>query len=407
MTLIAVWLNNFTPLQSRPTRNYLAGQATSLMGVWLQQTTLALLVFQLSGEQALALGINALCASAPVLLFSLFTGALADRYDRRRLLIGCHVMEVLLTVCLATMVHTESVTLIHVYLFSFLLGCVGSVHFPTQQAFLYDLAGTENIRKLVSINSMILNVCRTLGPTLAGFLVAHQGMSTAFWFNAASYGVVILSLLSLHTVAQERPEQQRSPELGEALRYIRGHLPLRNVYLCCTTLTVFGLGTLTLMPAVADGDPQRTGLLLAAAAGGSLIYAVFLSPVISYIQHMGLVISLTLVWMGAWLLVAALAPWLELRMLSLFMFGLATSQAMVACTGMVQWLAPAGMRGRLMGLFSILGFGLQPLATVAGGYIADRVGVTTTLALWALFAMTIASALLLQPGWRKWDLSVR
>lgn len=407
MSLIAVWLNNFTPLQSRPTRTYLAGQATSLMGLWLQQTTLALLVFELSGEQAVALGINALCASVPVLLLSLFTGALADRYDRRRLLIACHVLEVLLTVALAVLVHSGQAALAHVYLFSFLMGCVGSVHFPAQQAFLYDLAGTENIRKLVSINSMILNVCRTLGPTLAGFLVAHVGISVAFWFNAASYGAVILSLLALHGVSQARAQRQDMPGLGQALRYIGQHLPLRNVYLCCATLTLFGLGTLTLMPAVADGDPQRTGLLLAAAAGGSLVYAVLLSPVISHIRRMGRVLSLTLVWMGAWLLVAALADGFGLRLVALFMFGLATSQAMVACTGMLQLLAPADMRGRLMGLFSIITFGLQPLATVLGGYIADRLGVTTTLALWAVIAMTLASALLLQRGWRRWDLSER
>lgn len=405
MPLLAVWLNNFTPLQSRPTRTYLAGQATSLMGVWLQQTAMALLVFQLSGERAVALGINALCASVPVLLLSLFTGALADRYDRRRLLIVCHVLEVMLTASLALLVHTDSVRLGHVFLFSGLMGCISSVYFPTQQAFLFDLAGADHIRKLVSINSMILNVCRTLGPTLAGFLVAQVGMSTAFWINAASYAVVIVSLLSLHAVTQERGGPRQAPGLADALGHIRRHLPLRNVYVCCATLTVFGLGTLTLMPAVAGGDPQRTGLLLAAAAGGSLVYAVFLSPVISHIRRMGLVLSLTLVWMGAWLLVSALSPWLELRLLALFMFGLATSQAMVACSGMVQWLAPPSMRGRLMGLFSIIGFGLQPLATVVGGYIADRMGVTTTIALWALIAMTIAGALLLQPGWRKWDLA--
>jgi len=87
------------------------------------------------------------------------------------------------------------------------------------------------------------------------------------------------------------------------------------------------------------------------------------------------------------------------------LFGLATSQAMVTCTSMVQILSPPAMRGRLMGLFSIIGFGLQPLITLLGGYIADRLGVSTTIALWGLVAVTIASVLLAQPQWRGWNLA--
>jgi MFS family permease len=166
---------------------------------------------------------------------------------------------------------------------------------------------------------------------------------------------------------------------------------------------MFGLGTLALLPAVAHGDPRRTGLLLAAAASGSLVYAFFLSPVISHIKRMGLTLSLTLVWMGAWLIVSALSQWLALQLLALFMFGLATSQAMVTCTSMVQILSPPAMRGRLMGLFSIIGFGLQPVATLIGGFLADRWGVTTTIAVWGLVAVTLAGGLLVQRPWRGWD----
>jgi len=191
--------------------------------------------------------------------------------------------------------------------------------------------------------------------------------------------------------------------LGEAVAHIRQTVTLRNIYICCATLTMFGLGSLALLPAVAKGDPQFTGLLLGSAAAGSLVYAFFLSPVISYIKRMGLTLSLTLVWMGSWLVVSALTEWLYIQLLALFMFGLATSQAMVTCTSMVQVLAPVAMRGRLMGLFSIIGFGLQPLATLVAGFIADRVGVSTTIALWGLVAVTIASGLLAQSQWRGWN----
>ena len=405
MSALSVWLNNFSPLRSSHTRIYLSGQAVSMIGIWLQQTAMALLVYQLSGGQAFALGVSALCSSVPILLLSMFAGGLADRYDRRKLLIGCHLVEIALTFVIAALIHTEQVQLAHIYVFAFLMGCVNSVYFPTQQAFLFDLAGMDNIRKLISINSMILNVCRTLGPTLAGYLVAQVGMSAAFWANGMSYWVVIFSLLSLHAIEQKRPNAGEQVSLAEAVGYIRSTPNLRNLYICCAALTMFGLGTLALLPAVAHGDPQRTGLLLGAAAAGSLVYAFFLSPVISHIKRMGLTLSLTLIWMGGWLVVSALTHWLALQLVALFLFGLATSQAMVTCTSMVQILSPPAMRGRLMGLFSIIGFGLQPLITLLGGYIADRLGVSTTIALWGLVAVTIASVLLAQPQWRGWNLA--
>lgn len=405
MSALSLWFDNFTPLHSAPTRTYLSGQAVSMIGIWLQQTAMALLVYRLSGGQAFALGISALCSSVPILLFSMFTGGLADRYDRRKLLIGCHLMEIVLTFVIAAMIQAEQVQLGHLFVFAFLMGCVNSIYFPTQQAFLFDLAGLDNIRKLISINSMILNVCRTLGPTLAGYLVAQVGMSAAFWANGLSYWVVIISLLSLHGIQQSRPHASEQASLGEAVRHIRDTLTLRNIYICCAALTMFGLGTLALLPAVAHGDPQRTGLLLAAAASGSLVYAFFLSPVISHIKRMGLTLSLTLIWMGAWLVLSAVTQVLAVQLIALFMFGLATSQAMVTCTSMVQILSPPAMRGRLMGLFSIIGFGLQPLATLIGGYMADRLGVATTIALWGLVAATIASLLLAQPQWRSWNLA--
>lgn len=407
MSALSLWLNNFTPLRTAHTRVYLSRQSVSMIGIWLQQTAMALLVYQLSGGQAFALGVSALCSSVPILAFSLFTGGLADRYDRRKLLIGCHLLEIALTFAIAAMIQAEHVQLAHIYVFAFLMGCVNSVYFPTQQAFLFDLAGMDNIRKLISINSMILNVCRTLGPTLAGYLVAQVGMSAAFWANGLSYGVVIFSLISLRGVNQERRQGQASASLTEALAHIRDTLTLRNIYICCATLTMFGLGTLALLPAVAHGDPRRTGLLLAAAASGSLVYAFFLSPVISHIKRMGLTLSLTLVWMGVWLIVSALSQWLALQLIALFMFGLATSQAMVTCTSMVQILSPPAMRGRLMGLFSIIGFGLQPVATLIGGFLADRWGVTTTIAVWGLVAVTLAGGLLVQRPWRGWDVTAQ
>lgn len=113
MSALSVWLNNFSPLRSSHTRIYLSGQAVSMIGIWLQQTAMALLVYQLSGGQAFALGVSALCSSVPILLLSMFAGGLADRYDRRKLLIGCHLVEIALTLVIAALIHRTGATGAH------------------------------------------------------------------------------------------------------------------------------------------------------------------------------------------------------------------------------------------------------------------------------------------------------
>lgn len=397
-----IWRSNFAPLRSTSVRTYLGGVGISMLGNWLQQTAQALLVYQLSGGAAAALGTVSFCTGAPLIVFSFFSGALADRFDRRHLLIGCHLIEMLLACCLALLAQSGAAQLWHIYLIAVLLGCVNSVHFPAQQSLFFDLAGIEHIRKLVSLNSVLLNICRSSGPALAGYMVAHYGSAVAFWQNACTFLAVIFVLLRLRGVASHRQAggAVRS-DLRSALRHIGTHLQIRYAYLACALLTMFGLATLTLAPALAHGNPRQTGLILSAAGAGSLVYALLISPFVNNLARMGLALSLALVWMGGWLLVAAYAAAFELRLLAMFMFGLATSLAMVGSTGMIQMLAPSAMRGRMMGLFSVIGFGSQPFAALASGLLADRIGVRHALALSATLAIAGAARMLCNREWRE------
>lgn len=400
MTLVAIWRGNFSPLRSRPVRLYLGGTGISMLGNWLQQTAQALLVFQLSGGAAAALGTVAFCAGLPLILFSAFSGALADRFDRRRLLIGCHVIEMLFACILALLAQSGQAQLHQIYLIAFLLGCVNSIHFPAQQALFFELAGLDQIRKMVSINSMLLNICRSTGPALAGYLVAHYGSAIAFWQNALTFLAVIFVLLKLRGVGAPGAAGAVKSSLADGLRYIGAHVQLRYAYFSCAVLTMFGLATLTLAPALAKGDARLTGLILAAAGGGSLVYAFLLSPFVNRIDRMGRALSLSLLWMGGWLMVAAQSGSAGLQLLAMFMFGLGTSMAMVGSTGMIQMLAPSAMRGRMMGIFSVIGFGAQPLAALASGLLADRIGAQQAQGVSGALAMTCAAAMLCNPAWR-------
>jgi len=400
MTVLEVWRGNFSPLRSRAVRLYLGGTGISMFGNWLQQTAQALLVYQLSGGAATALGTVSLCAGLPLILFSAFSGALADRYDRRRLLIGCHAIEMALACTLGWLAHSGQAQLMHIYAIAFLLGSVNAIHFPAQQAVFFELAGLDQIRKLVSINSMLLNVCRSGGPALAGYLVAHYGTAIVFWQNACTYLAVIAMLLRLRGIGAPVAHDAASVGLGAALAHVGSHLQLRYAFYSCAVLMMFGLATLTLAPALAGGDARAAGLIMASAGAGSLVYAFVLSPFVNRIDRMGRALSLSLLWMGAWLIVAACSG-AALRLLAMFMFGLATSMAMVGSTGMIQMLAPPAMRGRMMGIFSMVGFGAQPLAALATGMLADRIGARHALGVSGALAIACAGAMLCSGAWRS------
>jgi MFS family permease len=407
MNAFAIWADNFTPLKSRNIRVYLSGQSISLVGNFLQQTALGLLVYQLSQGAALPLGILSACSALPLLLLSPFAGALADRFPHRRLLLACNTVQMAVAFTLAVLTQTQSVQLWQIYSLALALGVAQAVYFPAQQSFFFELAGRGEIRKLININSMVLNVSRTSGPALAGHLVASYGMAVAFWQNGLSFVAVMASLLAVRQLAKIDAIAQQQVGLRDAIGLVLRDVQLRSLYACSTLLHCCGLAMLAMTPALTYGDARETGLVLAAAGGGSLVYAFGLSPFFQRLSRVGVALSLSLAWMGGWLIVAALSPSLPLRLLAMFMFGLATSMAMVGATGTMQYIAPSAMRGRLMGLFSVVGFGLQPLATLAVGALADRIGAARAVALAGAVAVLLSFALLKQRGWAHWRLPSR
>lgn len=402
--VIAVWCNNFTPLHARPTRIYLSGQAVSMIGTFLQSTALGLVVFDLSGGIATSLGLLSICQALPVLLLSPFSGSVADRFARRYVLLACHGIQMSVALTLALLSHTGAVQLWHIYGLAVLLGCTQSVYFPAQQAFLFDLVGLHEIRKLVSINSMVLNVARTGGPALAAFLIAQFGVAMAFLQNGLSFLAVIASLLALRSVQAAKQDHREPSSLAAVLRLVANDVRLRNLYFCAAILHMFGLAMLQLIPALTHGDARQTGLILASAGAGSLCYAFLLSPFVTRLSRVGAILPLSLVWMGGWFLVAAQSQALELRMFSIFMAGLATSLAMVGCTGTMQFVAPAALRGRLMGLFNVVGLGLQPFAVMSISTVADRIGASSAISLAGVTAMLLALLMLTNKRWARWEL---
>ncbi len=400
--------NSFTPLRLPNLRTYLIGQAISLLGTWMQVTAQGWLVWELSKSET-ALGIVSMLGSLPLLLFGLFAGVWVDRLDRRKILIGSQSAAMLLAFVLAALVATGTVQLWHVYVLSFLLGCVTAIDLPAQQAFIGDMAGMSEVRKAIVVNAMILQIGRMLGPALAGFVVGAIGVAMAFLLNGLSFIAVIISLVIVRA-HQLKPDRGGSPlrAVLDGLRFIRSQPRVQDIILYAILVVFFGISLLNFFPALAaevlNGDAQTLGLLLASSGAGALIGATIIAPLAQTFKRTGRVMGFGVIWAGFWLIMASQSRSVPLSMLLICLVSWGTPAVMTTANGLLQVMAPPQMRGRLLAAYLIVSFGIQPISSLVIGFVADRIGVANAVLINGV-AMIVCAALMLlfRPGLRAWE----
>ncbi len=412
---IATIRGNFTPLKDSNFRTYLTGQAISLIGTWLQVTAQGWVVWELTHSDT-ALGVVNMFGSLPLLFLSPWTGTWADRWDRRKLLIGTQTAAMLLAFALAFLVQTNSVQLWHVYLLSFLLGVVNALDLPSQQAFLGDLSGIGEVRKAVNLNITVLQVSRILGPAIAGFLVGSLGVGPAFWLNGLSFVAVIYTLVLVRArqVRAKRGEghNKSSGTFSEALRFIADQPRMIDLIIFAILVVFFGLSiVLNLLPAVADvvlhGDANTLGLVTAASGAGALIGVTFITPIVQSLRRTGLVLSLAIIWMGFWFFLFSTSTSVPVSMFFMFMASFAPPTIMTTCNGLFQIMSPETMRARLLSLFVMVSFGMQPFAAILVGVNGDHFGIATSIVINAVALVIGGAVMLLRPSLRNWESTPR
>jgi MFS family permease len=413
--VVATIRGNFSPLKESNFRTYLIGQAISLIGTWLQVTALGWVVWKLTNSNS-ALGISNMFATLPLLILSPWTGAWADRFDRRKILMLTQAGAMSLAFILAFLVQTNLVQIWHVYVLSLCLGIVNALDFPTQQAFLGDLAGIGEVRKAVNLNITFLQVSRILGPAVAGFLIGSLGVAPAFWLNGLSFLAVIYTLyiVRANQVRAKRSEHgdKSSGTFMEAVRFIIRQPRMIDLIIFAVFTTFFGLSIiLNLLPSVADkvlhGDANTLGFITAASGAGALVGVTFLTPVVQSMRRTGLLLSLSTIWMGFWFFMFSTTSNLIVAMFFMFMASLAPPTIMTTCNGLLQIMSPPLMRARLLSLFVMVSFGMQPVAALLVGYSGDHLGIDTTIAINGVGMILGGAFMLLRPRLRTWESTVR
>lgn len=350
----------------------MSGQAVSLVGTWMQIVAQSWLVLELTGSGT-AIGVVVALQSLPVLLLGPYGGVIADRVDKRKLMIVLQSLMGVQALTLGILTVTHSATLWEVYVLAILLGLNNTFENPTRQTFVLELVGPTDLRNAISLNTIAVNVARAIGPAVAGIIIAVGGIGFCFLLNALSFIAVVVSLMRLNLSALEptTPAPRAKGQLREGFTYVRRTpaiaVPLMMMALIGCLAYEFQVTLPIVASTVFNGGPRTFGFMsgamgIGAIAGGLWVAArgkTGIRPLIFSSANFGL-----------WITVAALAPVLWVELIALACVGAASVGVLSKGNSTLQLASDPMMRGRVMALWAVAFLGSTPI----GGPIAGAVG---------------------------------
>jgi len=369
-------------------RNYqlfFSGQLVSLTGTWMQSVAESWLVFRLTGSAAL-LGVTSFATLAPVFLFATFGGILADRADRRRILIATQSLSMLLPLTLAALTLSGHVRVWHVFVLATCLGIVNAFDIPARQSFVVEMVGREDLTNAIALNSSMVNGARVVGPAVAGLLVAAVGEGWCFLLNGISYLAVIAGLALMKVPRRARPAGRRSAwrDTVEGFRFATKTTLVRALLILLGLLSFAGMPYSVLMPVFAESilgaGPKGLGLLMGASGLGALGGALALLSRRG-VRGLGRWVAVSAAAFGLALIAFSFSRVFWLSALLLIPVGAAMMVEMAASNTLLQAMVPDALRGRVMALYSMMFMGMAPFGALFAGWVAERYGAPITVAI--------------------------
>jgi MFS family permease len=366
-------------------RRFLGGTFIGNVGSWMQATALGWLVLGLTNSPA-ALGFVSAIQTAPILFFSIFAGVLADRVDRRRLLVSMQLAAAGVALVLALLTTAGVVAFWHVVVLAFVAGTVTAVQTPSYQAVVSTLVDRTAIGSAVALNSAQFNLSRILGPAIAGAVIAAGGLQLAFWGNTIALLLVAGILATLAVVSQPglvRAEATLWANLMDGIRYVQRDRVMAVLVLLAAVPALFMLNYLVLLPVYARdvlkiGAPGL-GLLSGAIGAGALAGAVGLALLrpsggSSRSMLLGLGIG------SVALVVFSVSRFVPLSVAALAVLGTCQVLYYATTNTLIQVLVPPRLRGRVISLYILTSWGVIPIGNLGAGAVAEHLGPTVALA---------------------------
>ena len=351
------------------------GAFTSTIGTWMQKVAQSWLVLTITGSSsAFFLGLDSFLGELPILLFTLIGGVVADRRDRRHLLLTSQYIQMSAAFTLAALVYWDVVRIWHVLALSVVTGLAQAFGGPAYQSLLPSLVAKEHVPNAIAFNSIQFNLARVVGPLLAGAALATFGMVACFGLNGLSFLAVIIALLSLH-VRHTPPASRRAihQEMRSGFAYVRDNPVLIALAILGFAGTFLGNPLLTFLPLFAQnvfhgGVGQYTQLM--AYAGGGAVTGALIIAWLGKFRHMGRALLWLQFAFGVLVVLFAAVRVLWINAVLLFAAGICLVMVFAMLSSLVQLNAPNDMRGRVMSIYMVAFRGGVPLGSLVGGWLA-------------------------------------
>lgn len=378
-------------LRHRNFRLFVAGQMVSLIGTWMQTVALSWLVYRLTGSAAL-LGLIGFATQIPVFLLSPLGGLVADRFDRRRVVIVAQAGAMVVAFVLALLTLTGTAQVWQIFALASLLGVINAFDIPGRHALLPALVPAADLTGAIALYAAIFNGARIVGPALAGLLVAAVGEGWCFFGNGASY-LAVLGALLLMRVAPRAPRTEHVPaltQLREGFAFAGGTWPVRSLLVVAAAVGLGGGPYVALMPIFADrilgGGPHSLGLLMGAAGLGAVAGTIVLASR-GRAPLLWRWVARALVGFGALIVLFALSRHFWLSAALLVGVGFCLLLGFTTVNTLLQSHLPDQLRGRVMAIYSMTVMGATPIGALAGGALAELVGAPAAAATGGIIAV--------------------
>jgi MFS family permease len=395
----------FAALKHRNYRLFWSGQIISLIGTWMQTVGQGWLVLSLTNSP-FKLGFVSMAGSLPILLFTLWGGVVADRVNKRNLILFTQSSAMTLAFILAALTSFKVVQVWHIVMLAFLLGTVNSFDTPSRQAFIVEMVGKEDLTNAIGLNSAMFNTARMVGPAIAGLLIAALGVAGCFWLNGLSFIAVIIGLALIRNTFQPEHREGGSPlkNLLEGLRYLWAHKVLLAIIANIGVSSVFGMPYVMLMPVFAKqilkGGPSTYGVLLAAAGAGAIVGGLTVATRGARVRQ-GAYILFGSGLFAVFIFLFSFSHWLWLSLALLFVSGFAMITQNVTTNSLIQTTVPDFLRGRIMSIYVLVFMGMFPLGSLQAGSVAQVLGAPWAVRIGAVICGLFALALWRIPEIRK------
>ena len=376
----------FRALRYRNFRIFFVGQGVSLIGTWMEVIAMSWLVYRLTNSPFL-LGVVAFASQIPTFVLSPLAGVIADRVDRRRMLVLTQTLSMVQALLLAVLTLTGVIHVWHLIILGVILGCINSFDIPIRQAFIVEMVEKrENLGNAIAMNSLMFNAARLIGPSIAGFVIAVTGEGICFLINAMSFLAVIWSLLMMdvHEKSSLSGRTDVMRQLKEGFDYAFGFAPIRYILMLLSAISLMGASYVVLMPVFArdvlKGGPGTLGFLMASVGVGAIVATIYLASRKSVVG-LGKMIPICASIFAAGLIAFSFSrtQWLSFALLMVSGFGFMTH---MACSNTIlQTIVDEDKRGRVMSFYTMSFMGTAPLGCLLAGWLASRIGATNTLIL--------------------------